>query len=129
MVTIRKIKEGDYDDKTRILTLRGRDNIGRDLAVGLTVEDPEVFLGFIAGVLYENQPVSGKGIVVTNIGFGLAQLGEEFQMTIELGSGPNFRTKFVLPMGKHPPERMHAIQSHLEEVLKEMETFQPVGKH
>lgn len=130
MVKLKQIKEGDFDPSSQMLTITGKDSIGRETDVLLKVEDRESFLGWIAGVLFEKDDnESGRGIVVSNIGFGIHERDGEYQMSITLQSGTNFRTSFLLPMGARAQERVLSIQAHLEQALLELESFEPVDKH
>lgn len=130
MATIKRIKEGDYDASSKTLTIRGKDTLGRDVETKFSILDANMFLGWIAGVLFEKQPDDGgKGILVTNLSFGIHGQDGNYQMSISLQSGNNFKINFLLPMGEKAPERMFAIQSHLEQALKEMGSFEPVERH
>jgi hypothetical protein len=124
-VKLQQPLSGDYNPATKTLTLSGKNKTtGRSSKIDFDVEDANVFLGWLAAVLFEKkwQPDGrGAGLVANSIAIGLHQDqqndGHDLSFAFAVG---DMRLAFVLPVQTKSPEKLSAIKAHIEQALAEM---------
>ncbi|MCZ7933509.1 hypothetical protein O9X90_14415 [Agrobacterium leguminum] len=121
----------DFDPNTRVLTLSGKNSLGKVSKVELEVEDEGVFISWLVAALHEKYKTpsgGGRALTADTIGFGLhadGNGGNVVSFTFRCGE---LQLSFVAGVQATAPETLAAIQGHLEQALKEMGHSQRVVK-
>lgn len=122
---------GDYEPTTRILTISGKNSMGKAAQVAMPVQEPNTFIGWMAAVLFEkfsNPDGSGKGLIADAITIGLhpdTNGNTDLAFTFKAGE---MKLSFLLAIRTRAPEKLAAIRAHLEQVLQLMGDSDDVAK-
>lgn len=121
----------DYDPATRLFTISGKNSIGKQSNVEFEVEDEDAFIGWLIAAMhekYQRPEGGGKALKAHELKFGLhknpsGQVDASF--TFVAGQ---MQLSFLCPIQTTAPERLAAIQGHLEQAIAEMGHSKSVAK-
>ncbi len=117
----------DLDIASKHLIIKGNDETGKSVSVEIPYVDEHTFMMWLIAVFQEKHRTPGGGgrmLVADKFGLGMHEGDGEHALSFTFGTG-SLQVSFALPILTSSPERLAAIQGHLDQALKEM--GQPMG--
>lgn len=124
-------KSADFDIDTNTLTIEGINSLGKISKVQIAVNDETNFLSWIVAAFQEKSRTpqgGGKAIVADSVQLGMHVVSDGVHALSFTFRAGDMELSFLAPMHANSPERLAAIQGHLEQALKEMSSDSSVSK-
>lgn len=112
----------EIDVDTKHLIIHGTNNLGRKSKVEIPYEDDHTFMIWLIAVFQEQFRTGtggGKMIVAEKVVLGMHNTDGQYALSFTFVAG-DLQLSFAAPIHTSSPERLSAIQAHLDQALKEM---------
>lgn len=119
-----------FDLQTQTLTISGVNSFGKSGKVEIEVPDQSSFFSMVAAAFQEPTMTGaggGSGLLADGLAFGMHLSGGQHLLSFTFNCG-DIKLSFVVPIVANAPERLSAIQGHLEQALSEMGYSGPLSK-
>lgn len=120
----------DYDPTTKMMKISGKNSLGKSSVVELEVPDEESFIGWLVATIHEKyrRPSGGgRALIADRLSIGIHPDGEGYGIAFTFGV-KDMQLSFVTAIQTKAPERIAAIQGHLEQLIKELENPDPIER-
>lgn len=119
---LRQPISAELNTETKHLIINGENSLGKKSTVEIPYVDDHVFLMWLIAVFQEPYKTAGGGgrVLMTNhVTLGMHEHAGKHALSFNFAN-EDLRMSFAIPIETSSPERLSAIQAHLEQALKEM---------
>lgn len=115
--------KGEYDPEAGLLTISGANSAGKTSSVVMSVDDPNVFIGWIVAVLlekFESPDDGGKALIADSIAVSLHPDSKGGHDLIFAFMAGEIKLSFSFAVHTRAPEKLAAIKGHIDQALAEV---------